>query len=69
MDTKIQNDVTNEKVSGKRRRLLKTAAAAAPVIATLQSGAAFANASAHLCTKKAEKDGPKNAVKKNNNDA
>ena len=36
-------------ISEKRRRLLKAAASTAPVVATLQSGAAFAAASAFNC--------------------
>lgn len=42
-------DTTEDAVSEQRRRLLKAAATAAPVIATLPSGAAFANASVHQC--------------------
>ena len=38
-----------EAVSERRRRLLKAAATTAPVIATLPSGAALANASIHHC--------------------
>ncbi len=40
---------TTDQVSDRRRRLLKAAAAGAPLIATLQSGAAFAQASARNC--------------------
>ena len=47
-----------EIVSEKRRKLLKTAATTAPVIATLQSGAAFAAGSAHLCVNTAQTDPP-----------
>ncbi len=47
-----------EKISQKRRRLLKTAAATAPVIATLHSGAAFANASAYQCINDARTQPP-----------
>ncbi len=49
---------TQEIVSEKRRKLLKSAASTAPVIATLHSGAAFATASTHLCVNTAQTDPP-----------
>ena len=51
MDTKTTTRAieNGDSISEKRRKLLKTAAASAPVIATLQSGAAFANTSAFQC--------------------
>jgi hypothetical protein len=45
----IKPTVAENAVSEQRRRILKVAATAAPVIATLPSGAAFANASVHQC--------------------
>lgn len=50
------------RVSEKRRRLLKAAAASAPVIATLQSGGAFANASAFQCIDSTTNDTPDGAT-------
>ncbi len=52
----------NQKISQKRRKLLKSAAAGAPVIATLQSGAAFANTSAFQCINDASSSPPTKAV-------
>ncbi len=49
---------TDVAVSEKRRRLLKSAAVSAPLIATLQSGAARAAASAHFCVTTAQTDPP-----------
>ncbi|MCF6354819.1 MAG: hypothetical protein L3J26_06910 [Candidatus Polarisedimenticolaceae bacterium] len=45
----IDTPPPTDQVSKQRRRLLKAAAVSAPVIATLQSGAAFAQASALAC--------------------
>lgn len=42
-------DTADQGISRNRRRLLKAAAASAPVIATLPSGAAMANSSIHEC--------------------
>lgn len=46
---------TGSSPSEGRRRLLKAAAAGVPVIATLPSGAALANASVHQCVHEAER--------------
>ncbi|GAB4362827.1 MAG: hypothetical protein Kow0060_19310 [Methylohalobius crimeensis] len=45
-------DKSGPEPSRTRRRLVKSAVAAAPVVLTLRSGAAFANASAYQCIQK-----------------
>ena len=55
---KEQHNSSPEAVSERRRRLLKGAAAGAPVIATLQSGAALANTSAYQCLLEAQSNPP-----------
>jgi len=52
----------DRQVLQKRRKLLKSAAAGAPVIATLQSGAVFANTSAFQCINDASSNPPVEAV-------
>jgi hypothetical protein len=55
-NSKTNETAPQDSVSIKRRKLLKTAATTAPVIATLQSGAAFANTSAYQCINDATKE-------------
>jgi len=55
--TRTHEPEGNDSISEKRRKLLKTAATTAPVIATLQSGAAFANTSAFQCINDAKSGG------------
>jgi len=54
----IDKPSSTGQVSEQRRRLLKAAAISAPVIATLQSGAAFATASAQGCIQECETKNP-----------
>ena len=56
-ETRTQEPEGSDYISEKRRRLLKAAATTAPVIATLQSGAAFANTSAFQCIDDAKSGG------------
>ncbi|WP_022948432.1 hypothetical protein [Methylohalobius crimeensis] len=48
----VGRDKSGPEVSRTRRRLVKSAVAAAPVVLTLRSGAALANASAYQCIEK-----------------
>ncbi|HIE55419.1 MAG TPA: hypothetical protein EYP90_09610 [Chromatiaceae bacterium] len=57
-ETRTNELEKRDTVSEKRRKLLKTAATTAPVIATLQSGAAFANTSAYQCINDAKTNPP-----------
>lgn len=57
-DGNIDKTPHTGQVSERRRHLLKAAAVSAPVIATLQSGAAFATASANGCVQTCETKNP-----------
>jgi hypothetical protein len=51
-DTQLRPDASDEGISERRRQLLRAAATAAPLVATLPSGADLANASAFRCIAK-----------------